>query len=89
MTSDEKENTQPHEHSSTATEILQNKSQKTNEEEFITPADFRPTLKGQPGKNSRKNRKKGRNLIATDMPEKEENARENEAKRRRLEIRCS
>lgn len=89
MTSDvlEKENTQPHEHSSTATEILQNKSQKTNEEEFITPADFRPTLKGQPRKNSRKNRKKGRSLIATDTPEKEEIARENEAKRRRLEIR--
>lgn len=37
---------------------------------FISPKEFRPPLKAQPRKNVRKNRKRGRSLIATDTPVK-------------------
>lgn len=82
----EKENTQSQENLSTVMDISQNTLQEAEKQQFIAPSDFRPPVKAQPRKNIRKNRKKGRSLIATDTPEKEEIFREKQAKKRRSEI---
>ncbi|XP_055922503.1 uncharacterized protein LOC129953377 [Eupeodes corollae] len=40
--------------------------------EFVSPSQFKPPIKAKPRTNNRQNKKKGRSLIATDTPEKEE-----------------
>ncbi|KAL3269850.1 hypothetical protein HHI36_008908 [Cryptolaemus montrouzieri] len=54
----------------------------TANENFISPAQFRPHLKAQPRKNIRKSRKKGKSIIVKDTPEKDEIERERLAKKR-------
>ncbi|KAG5878835.1 hypothetical protein JTB14_003599 [Gonioctena quinquepunctata] len=75
----EKENIVPQEDSSV------NESSQTGHETFIDPTEFRPPSKAKPRKNIRKNRKRGRSMIATGTPEKEQIEKEKQAKKRQME----
>ncbi|KAG5894038.1 hypothetical protein JTB14_037883 [Gonioctena quinquepunctata] len=75
----EKENIAPQGDSSV------NESSQTGHKKFIDPTEFRPPFKAKPRKNIRKNRKRGRSMIATDTPEKEQIEKEEQAKKRPME----
>ncbi|KAG5878604.1 hypothetical protein JTB14_004901 [Gonioctena quinquepunctata] len=62
-----------------------NESSQTGHKKFIDPTEFRPPFKAKPRKNIRKNRKRGRSMIATDTPEKEQIDKERQAKKRQME----
>ncbi|XP_050303079.1 uncharacterized protein LOC126740901 [Anthonomus grandis grandis] len=56
--------------------------QQNNENIFISPKEFQPPLRAAARKNTRKRRKAGRSLIATDTPEKDLLEMEQQGKRR-------
>ncbi|XP_050301599.1 uncharacterized protein LOC126739820 [Anthonomus grandis grandis] len=56
--------------------------QQNNENIFISPKEFQPPLRAAARKNTRKRRKAGRSLIATDTPEKNLLEMEQQGKRR-------
>lgn len=76
----EKENKAAQENSSI------NDSSQTSHKKFIDPTEFRPPIKAKPRKNVRKNRKKGRSMIPTDTPEKEQIELEKQARKRQADM---